>query len=106
MRTSAGKSKRFCDTRHASPRARLRRLWHADMLDALMSIVGDDGVENDWARERVRKLLGDAAKPPEPEMHVILGDVSLTVRGHGMALLLAPGLLPDKDDDLGSSGRR
>lgn len=101
MRTSAGKSKRFCDPRHASPRARLRRLWRADMLDALKSIVGDADVESEWARERVRSLFGDAVKPPEPEMHVVLGDVSLTVRGHGMALLLAPGLRPQQDDDLG-----
>ncbi|WP_141016254.1 hypothetical protein [Azoarcus sp. DD4] len=73
------------------------------MLSALQNLMGVQGVESEWARERVRKLFSDAAagKPepePEPEMRVTLGNIRLTVSGSGMALLLAPGLKPGSDD--------
>lgn len=105
MKRSAARSKRFCDPRHATARGRARRLWRGDMLAALKSIMGDDNVENEWARERVKMLFADPpqqpapAPEPEPEMRVTLGDIHLTVSGNGMALLLAPGLVPGKPSD-------
>jgi len=59
-----------------------------------------EGVENQWARERVQKLFS-GAKPhePEPQMAVNLGGVRLTIQGHGVALVLAPGLKARRDDE-------
>jgi hypothetical protein len=73
------------------------------MLVMLKSIIGDDNVETNWARERVKKLFTKPQQEPEPEMRVTLGDIHLTVSGAGMALLLAPGLMPNKQKDEGGA---
>lgn len=56
-----------------------------------------EGVENQWARERVQKLFtGALPHKDEPEMAVNLGGVRVTVSGAGVALVLAPGLKPQR----------
>lgn len=100
MKKPAAKSMRFCDRRAADARTRSRRLWRADMMSALRTIMEGEGVENQWARERVQKLF-TRAQPhkAEPEMAVNLGGVRVTVSGPGVALVLAPGLKPQREDD-------
>ena len=52
----------------------------------------------DWARERVQKLLRDAASDERVgEMNVDLGGVRLKVSGPGVVLLVSPGSVPQRD---------
>lgn len=65
------------------------------MLAVFENLMGVKGVSEEWARERVMRLLGDAQeKSPAGEMVVMLGGVRLTVSGPGLALVIAPDLKP------------
>lgn len=43
-------------------------------------------------------------EPPDDEMAIDLGGVKVTVRGKGLALVLAPGLKPGQQDQPGLKG--
>lgn len=107
MKKPAARSTRYCDRHHKGGFARARRLWRLDMMDALRDIIEGEAVENQWAKERVQALFGMNARTPEPpddEMAIDLGGVKVTVRGKGLALVLAPGLKPGQQDQPGISG--
>lgn len=55
-------------------------------------------MDAEWARERVARLVGGAEPEDIPEMRVVIGELKVTVSGHGVALLIAPGRLPLPDD--------
>lgn len=64
-----------------------------------------EGVENEWAQERVRRLLGAVMQQPEQKsMTVTMGGVRLTVSGPGMAVLIAPEVGVDQPESRGRGG--
>jgi hypothetical protein len=67
------------------------------MLSFFNSMRNDDMGE-DWARERVKKLLQAAEGHARAgEMNVDLGGVQLKVSGPGVVLVVSPGSVPQRD---------
>lgn len=56
-------------------------------------------MENQWAEDRVKALLvSERQFDSEPTMDVNFAGVQLTVKGMGVALLLAPGMTVTRSD--------
>lgn len=90
------------DACHGLPHAASRRMLRADMIAAFRVIMGD-GMSSEFARrwlgEAVGRVQAEGPQPERPEMVAEVGGVRVTVRGHGVALLLAPGMRPHVDVD-------